>query len=135
MSSGALTPEQTDRIVAVAMDLAREGSTAQLVEFVEHGLPVDVTDSGGNSLLMLAAYHDHADTVRALLRLGADPDLRNARDQAPIAGALFKGADEVVVVLREAGAQLDAGTPSARVTASMFGREHLLAGRTDDSQR
>jgi ankyrin repeat protein len=129
MSSGALTPEQADRVVAIAMDLAREGSTEQLVEFVEHGLPVDVTDAGGNSLLMLAAYHGHADTVQALLRLGADPDLRNARDQAPIAGALFKGADEVVAVLREANADLDAGTPSARAAASMFGREHLLTGR------
>ncbi|MFF2650166.1 ankyrin repeat domain-containing protein [Streptomyces sp. NPDC058045] len=126
MGSGALTPEQTERVVALAMDLAREGSTGQLTEFVEHGLPVDVTDAGGNSLLMLAAYHGHADTVEALLRLGADPDLRNARDQSPIAGALFKGEDEVVAVLWEANADLDAGTPSARATASMFGREHLL---------
>ncbi|RII14700.1 Ankyrin repeat protein [Streptomyces sp. YIM 130001] len=125
-SGGGLTPEQTERVVTIAMDLAREGSTEQLVEFVEHGLPVDVTDQSANSLLMLAAYHGHAGTVRALLRHGADPDLRNDRDQSPIAGALFKGADDVVSVLREAGADLDAGTPTARAAASMFGREHLL---------
>ncbi|MFI0466893.1 MULTISPECIES: ankyrin repeat domain-containing protein [Saccharopolyspora] len=127
MSHGGLTPEQTERVVAIAMDLAREGETAQLAEFVDHGLPVDVADQGGNTLLMLAAYHGHAATVRALLDRGANPDLRNERDQAPIAGALFKGADEVVAVLREAGADLDAGTPSARAAATMFGREHLLA--------
>ncbi|MEV5543540.1 ankyrin repeat domain-containing protein [Saccharopolyspora shandongensis] len=127
MSHGGLTPEQAERVVAIAMDLAREGETAQLAEFVDHGLPVDVTDQGGNTLLMLAAYHGHAATVRALLDRGANPDLRNERDQAPIAGALFKGADEVVAVLREAGADLDAGTPSARAAATMFGREHLLA--------
>ncbi|MGW0682540.1 ankyrin repeat domain-containing protein [Streptomyces sp. NPDC002754] len=127
MNSGALTPEQTERVVALAQDLAREGSTAELVEFVEHGLPVDVTDAQHNSLLMLAAYHAHADTVRALLRLGADPDLRNARDQSPVAGALFKGADDVVAVLLEAGADLDVGTPTARTAATMFGREHLLS--------
>ncbi|CAM5353110.1 ankyrin repeat domain-containing protein [Streptomyces hirsutus] len=126
MSRDGLTPEQTERVVALAMDLAREGGTEQVVEFVEHGLPVDVTDAAGNTLLMLAAYHGHAGTVRALIRLGADPDLRNARDQAPIAGALFKGADEVVEVLREAGADLDSGTPTARVAAAMFGRAHLL---------
>lgn len=51
----------------------------------------------------------------------------HARDQSPIAGALFKGADDVVAVLREASADLDAGTPSARAAATMFGREHLLA--------
>lgn len=127
MSDAALTPEQIERVVALAMDLAREGSTEQLLEFVDHGLPVDVADPQANTLLMLAAYHGHAETVRALLGRGANPDLRNARDQAPIAGALFKGADEVVAVLREAGADLDAGTPSARAAATMFGRDHLLA--------
>ncbi len=128
MTSGELTHEQMERIVAIAMDLAREGRTEQLAEFVAHGLPVDVRDAAGNTLLMLAAYHSHAETVRALLGLGADPDLRNDRDQSPIAGALFKGADDVVGVLREAGADLDAGTPSARAAAAMFGRDHLLAG-------
>ena len=126
MDTGGPTPEQTARIVALAMDLAREGSTGQLLEFVEHGLPVDVCDPSGNTLLMLAAYHGHAGTVRALLRLGADPDLRNARDQTPLAGALFKGADDVVRELRLAGADLDAGTPTARAAAAMFGRAHLL---------
>ncbi|MFF4763220.1 ankyrin repeat domain-containing protein [Streptomyces sp. NPDC001276] len=127
MTGEGLTPEQTQRVVALALDLAREGSTGDLVEFVKHGLPADTSDSADNTLLMLAAYHGHADTVRALLRLGADPDLRNARDQSPIAGALFKGADGVVAVLRQAGADLDAGTPSARAAATMFGRAHLLA--------
>ncbi|KOT95985.1 MULTISPECIES: ankyrin repeat domain-containing protein [Streptomyces] len=127
-NSGGLTPEQTERVVAIAMDLAREGDTGQLVEFVTHGLPVDVRDPAGNTLLMLAAYHGHAGTVRALVQHGADPDLRNDRDQSPIAGALFKGADDVVAVLREAGADLDSGTPTARAAASMFGRDHLLAG-------
>ncbi|MGW1682206.1 ankyrin repeat domain-containing protein [Saccharopolyspora sp. NPDC002376] len=121
-----LTPEQIQRVVELAMDLAREGRTEQLLEFLDHGLPVDATDPAGNSLLMLAAYHGHAVTVRALLDRDADPDLRNDRDQSPIAGALFKGEEEVVRVLREAGADLDAGTPSARAAATMFGREHLL---------
>ncbi|MEU3196577.1 MULTISPECIES: ankyrin repeat domain-containing protein [unclassified Streptomyces] len=125
-SSSGLTSEQTGRVVAIAMDLAREGGTDQLAEFVAHGLPVDVRDAAGNTLLMLAAYHGHADTVRTLVRLGADPDLRNDRDQTPLAGALFKGADDVVTVLREAGADLDSGTPTARAAAAMFGRAHLL---------
>lgn len=128
MSDAALTAEQTERVVAMALDLARDGETERLVEFLDHGLPVDAADPAGNTLLMLAAYHGHAGTVCALLARGADPDLRNARDQAPIAGALFKGADEVVTVLREAGADLDAGTPTARAAAAMFGREHLLPG-------
>jgi len=108
------------------MDLARQGTTAELVEFVDHGFPVDSQDPEGNTALMLAAYHGHASTVSALIARGADVDLCNNREQSPIAGALFKGEDEVVAVLRKAGADLDQGTPSARVAAQMFGRAHLL---------
>lgn len=121
-----LTPEQTARVVAVAMDLARQGETDQLVEFLDHGLPVDTCDGDANSLLMLAAYHGQTDTVRALLARGADPDLRNARDQSVVAGALFKGEADVVRALVEAGADLDAGVPTARQAAQMFGQTQLL---------
>lgn len=122
----SLSEEQTAKIVAMAMDLAREGRTAELLEFVDHGLPVDAQDEEGNTALMLAAYRGHPETVRALVERGADVNLRNNRDQSPIAGALFKGEDEVVTLLRAAGADLDAGTPSARAAAEMFGRVHLL---------
>ncbi|MFW5416891.1 ankyrin repeat domain-containing protein [Nocardiopsis sp. CNT-189] len=121
-----LSQEQVGRVVALAMDLARQGRSEELMEFFDHGLPVDTCDSEGNSLLMLAAYHGHAETVAALIGRGADVDLRNGRDQSPVAGALFKGEDEVVAALVEAGADLDAGTPSARATAEMFGRSGLL---------
>lgn len=121
-----LNDEQSARIVEIAMDLAREGRTDQLAEFLDHGLGLDVLDPDGNTLLMLAAYHGREEAVGMLLERGADPDIRNARDQAPIAGALFKGEDAVAVRLCAAGADLDAGTPSARDAAKMFGREHLL---------
>lgn len=121
-----LSDEQTARVMALAMDLAREGRAAELVEFLEHGLPVDARDPDGNTALMLAAYHGHAEAVRRLIGLGADVDLRNNRDQSPIAGALFKGEVEVVALLRDAGADLDAGKPTARETAAMFGLEDLL---------
>ena len=38
------------------------------------------------------------------------------------AGAVFKGSDDVVAAQLAAGADPDAGTPSARDTAQMFGR-------------
>ncbi|MFD8799325.1 ankyrin repeat domain-containing protein [Streptomyces atroolivaceus] len=121
-----LSGEQTDRLVAMVTDLARQGRTEELVEFFDHGLPVDVQDAGGNTPLMLAAYHGHTETVRALIGRGADVDLRNGRDQSPVAGALFKGEDAIVGALIAAGADLDAGTPSARAAAEMFGKTALL---------
>jgi ankyrin repeat protein len=128
MTSGdrPLSPEETARVVELAMHFAREGMTVELAGFLDHGLPADVQDGEGNTPLMLAAYHGHAATVRMLVERGADVDLRNHRDQAPVAGALFKGEDEVVRVLVAAGADLDAGTPSGRDTAAMFDRTELL---------
>ncbi len=117
-----LTPDETARVVELAMHFAREGMTDELAGFVDHGLPADVQDEDGNTPLMLAAYHGHAATVRMLVEHGADVDRRNSRNQSPAAGAVFKGEDEVVRLLVEAGADLDAGTPSARQTAEMFGR-------------
>jgi uncharacterized protein len=121
-----LSEEQTNQLVVIVTDLAREGRTEELLEFFDHGLPIDVRDQEGNTALMLAAYHGRTETVRALIGRGADVDLRNARDQSPVAGALFKGEDAVVAALVAAGADLDAGTPSARATAEMFGRTALL---------
>ncbi|MBE1875359.1 ankyrin repeat domain-containing protein [Myceligenerans sp. TRM 65318] len=117
-----MTPEEQTRIQAVVADLAREGRTAVLEQFLDRGLSADQQDSSGNSLLMLAAYHGHAETVETLLRRGADPDVCNARDQSPIAGALVKGESEIVDLLRAAGASLDIGAPTAREVAKMFGR-------------
>ena len=121
-----LTEAETQAVVALAMDLAREGQGDELREFVERGLPVDVQDGEGNTLLMLAAYRGHLNTVRTLIELGANVDLRNGRDQTPIAGALFKGEDDIVRELMRAGADLDAGTPTARQAAELFGRAELL---------
>ena len=108
------------------MDLAGAGNTAELAEFLDHGLPVDAQDTEGNTLLMLAAYKGEVDTVAMLIGRGADVNIRNARGQSPLAGTLFKGEDTISALLVAAGADLDAGTPSARATAAMFGREHLL---------
>ena len=126
MTESPLSPEQQLRVVGIATDLAREGRTAELMEFLDHGLPVDAADGDGNTLLMLAAYRGRLDTVEALLARGADVNHRNDRDQSIMAGAIFKGEDEVVRRLVAAGADLDAGTPSARQAAEMFGRVHLL---------
>lgn len=121
-----LSPEETARVVELALHFAREGMTDELAGFVDHGLPADVADADGNTPLMLAAYHGHPATLAMLIDRGADVDRRNARDQSPVAGALFKGEDEVVRLLVAAGADLDAGTPSGRATAAMFEREDLL---------
>lgn len=127
--------EPDERVVELAhqmFDLAREGREAELASYVAAGVPVDLTDAQGNTLLMLAAYHGHRDTVAMLAGRGADVDRLNDRGQSPLAGAVFKGEDEVVGALLDAGADPDLGTPSARATAAMFDRGDLFATNETD---
>lgn len=118
-------PEPSEELVELAhqvLDLARQGETERLLGYVDAGVPVDLTEASGNTLLMLAAYHGHAASVRGLAERGADVDRLNDRGQSPLAGALFKGEDAVVEVLLEHGADPDHGSPTARATARAFGR-------------
>ncbi|MBO8187989.1 ankyrin repeat domain-containing protein [Streptomyces spirodelae] len=108
-------------------DLARHGDTDTVAAYVKAGVPANLSNDKGDTLLMLAAYHGRPETVRALLAQGADPDRVNDRGQSPLAGAVFKGEDEVVRILVEAGADPQAGTPSAVETARMFEKQELLA--------
>ena len=120
-----------DELVELAhqmFDWARAGDSERLSAYVDAGVPVNLTDASGNTLLMLAAYHGHAATVKALADLAADVDRVNDRGQSPLAGAVFKGEQEVVAALLAAGADPDAGTPTARQTAEMFGRPELFDG-------
>ena len=121
-------PSEPD-LVALAhqmFDWARAGETERLVAYVDAGVPANLTDASGNTLLMLAAYHGHAASVTALAGLGADVDRVNDRGQSPLAGAVFKDEQEVVAALIAAGADPDAGSPTARETAVMFGRPELF---------
>lgn len=106
--------------------LARHGDTDTIAAYVDAGVPVNLTNDSGDSLIMLAAYHGHAAAVQRLLDRGADPDKLNDKGQAPIAGAVFKGEDEVVRVLLAGGADPRAGEPSAVDTARMFEKKELL---------
>jgi ankyrin repeat protein len=125
-----MTDAPDEKLVDLAhqmFDLARAGESERLGAYIEAGVPVDLTDAAGNTLLMLAAYHGHASTVGVLVAGGADVDRLNDRGQSPLAGAVFKDEQDVVRTLIGAGADPDAGSPTARETAAMFGRPDLFA--------
>ncbi len=107
-------------------DFARAGDTERLRAYIDNGVPANLTDGAGNTLLMLASYHGHPDTVRMLADLGADPDRTNDRGQSPLSEAIFKGEDTVVAALLDADADPDVGTPSGRATAQLFDRDELI---------
>ncbi|WP_049568320.1 ankyrin repeat domain-containing protein [Nonomuraea sp. SBT364] len=107
-------------------DLARSGDTDALRAYVEAGVPANLTNDKGDTLLMLAAYHGHAATVGMLIEQGADPGRANDRGQTPLAGAVFKKESAVVRALLDGGADPAAGNPSAIDTARMFANDQFL---------
>lgn len=121
------TPDpEVVELATKVFDLARRGETDALAAHVDAGVPANLTNDRGDSLLMLAAYHGHAPAVTALVARGADPDRANDRGQTPLAGAVFKGEWDVIGALLAAGADPAGGTPSAVDTARMFGKADLL---------
>lgn len=120
----------TDDELAVlrgVLDLAREGRTEELEDAVSRGVPVNLTSGTGDSLLILAAYHDHPATVRMLLRRGADHGRVNDRGQTALGAAVFRRSHESVTALLGAGADPDAGTRSAVDVAAVFELEGMAA--------
>ncbi|GAA0502535.1 hypothetical protein Ade02nite_37120 [Paractinoplanes deccanensis] len=101
-------------------DLARAGATEELAGQLELGLPPNLTNDKGDTLLILAAYHNHPATVAALLQAGADPSRVNDRGQTALAAAVFRQNSETVATLLAAGANPHDGNPSALATAAFF---------------
>ncbi|GAB3347068.1 ankyrin repeat domain-containing protein [Modestobacter lapidis] len=108
-------------------DLARAGATEELSAYLDAGVPANLTNDKGDTLLILAAYRGHPDTVAVLLEHGADHGRINDRGQTPLAAAVFKQSAETVRHLLAAGADPDAGQPSARATAAFFELPEMTA--------
>ncbi|MFJ4650177.1 ankyrin repeat domain-containing protein [Nocardia sp. NPDC088792] len=120
-----LDPEVLE-LASKIFDLARSGDAATLGAYLDAGVPVNLTNENGDTLLMLAAYHAHPEAVSVLLDHKADPNFGNDKGQTPLSGAVFKGEDAIVNALLTAGADPDAGSPSARDAAEMFGQTKYL---------
>jgi len=122
----ALTEEELAFLRSM-FDLARTGETEQLAAAVDAGIPVNLTNEAGDSLLILAAYHDHPETVRALLDRGADTTRVNDRGQTALGAAVFRRSERAVTDLLTAGADPARGTRSALDIARFFDLPEMLA--------
>ena len=121
----------TDELAELAQqlfDMARQGETERLAAYLDAGAPIDMRNENGDTLLILAAYNGSPDTVAMLVGRGADIEAENDRGQRALTCAVFKKDKEAVAHLLAGGADPDAGTPTARATAEMFGVSELLEG-------
>ena len=56
--------EATLAFAEKVFDAARQGDAARLALWLDNGLPPDLRNAQGDSLLMLASYHGHAEAAR-----------------------------------------------------------------------
>ena len=107
---------------------ARAGEAAALATLLAQGLPANLRNERGDSLLMLACYHGHPDAARVLLDAGADPEIMNDAGQTPLAGVAFKGDLALATLLLERGAKVDTAGPNGKtalIFAAMFDRVEI----------
>lgn len=122
-------PELSDEDLAFlhrVFQAARDGEPT-LLDIVDQGIPVNLTNDNGDTLLMLAAYNRQHQLVRDLLARGADPDRVNRRGQTALACAIFQQSEPIVRDLLEAGADPRAGSSTAWQIADFFGLPGIRA--------
>ncbi len=113
-----------------ALNAARQGDTTHLAAALTSGLDNNLTDHKGDTLLMLAAYHSHLETMQLLLQNGADPNQVNTKGQHPLTGASYKGQPAIVSALLAHGADPEGGakpnSPSPLMYAAMYNHVQVL---------
>lgn len=127
--SDAQSPQFTEAELAYVsslFDAARNGDTQLLSSAVEAGVPVNLTNSKGDTLLNLAAYLEREETVAMLLAHGADTERVSDMGFTALVCAVFRGNEPIARALLEAGAGQATGHQHAQDVARVFGQEHLL---------
>lgn len=124
--SQTLTDAEVEFLLGVT-DLARTGDADELARLLDAGVPANLTNAAGDSLLILAAYHDHESIVQLLLDRGADVERVNDRGQTALGAAVFRSSETNVRALLSAGADPDHGARSARQIAEFFALEPMRA--------
>src|SRR3954453_15823534 len=94
---------------------------------LDAGVPVNLTNSAGDTLLILAAYHLQADAVRALLARVADHAQIDHCGQTALAAAAFRKQEGIVSDLLDAGADPELGPKSSVAIATFFDLPEMLA--------
>ncbi|HYO38196.1 MAG TPA: ankyrin repeat domain-containing protein [Nocardioidaceae bacterium] len=121
-----LSPDELAFLLAT-FDHVRDGQLDRLVEKLDAGVPVNLTNGTGDTLLILAAYHAHDDVVEALIARGADHARVNDRGQTALAAAVFRRHAGIVTELLRAGADPHHGPRSAVAVATFFELPDMLA--------
>ena len=108
-------------------EMAREGRNKELSAALEAGVSANTVDHKKYSLLMHAASYGNLSTLELLLQHGADVRYVDPlRGRTALGAALYRAEASCVERLLRAGADPDAGRPSARELAKEWNVSDLL---------
>lgn len=82
--------------IAVSM-----GSPKDISSMIPHLKNLNMQDSHGSTLLMVAAAYDHASICRILLNNGADPSIKNIEGMTALDIAKIEGKEASVAVISQ----------------------------------
>lgn len=77
------------------MYAASYGDKEIINEIVKYGNGIDKTDNNGQTALHLAVWHNKYDSVEELIRLNANPNIKDDYSRLPIDIAEFEGYEEI----------------------------------------
>jgi len=90
-----------------AFSFARHGRIDELESLLKRGLPVDIRDESGNTILAIACQNGNKRVVKLALRYGADINAKNQRGNTPLHFCFKYGfADSLGAYLLSKGADI-----------------------------
>ena len=127
--SGETPPPPPDAIAGQMMDALRRGDRAAFQKLI-HDNPGNINKKGpaGSTPLMYATLYGDVDSVRQLIKLGADPNLQNEAGATPLMWATDNL--EIVTELVNHGADVNAKSGDSRtpllVASSRYGAAPIV---------
>ena len=122
LAAGLAPDFVADRIGSGLMIAAWEGNIPMMQLFLEHGADIDHVSPIGEQALQLAAWKGHLPAVRWLVDHGAAVD-RGPKQWGALHYAALAGHGEIVQLLLERGADVNARTPNDSTALMMTARE------------
>jgi len=101
-------PAVDPEVAANFIKAARYGQQEVVKSYLDHHLPLTVTDYLGNTALITAAGGGHLDIVRQLLAAGAAVNAANHEKATALMAAALHDDDKLIKLLLDAGANVNA---------------------------
>ena len=99
---------QVDVDPSVIMEVAQKNDVAKLGELVQSGVDLNVREShGGRTALMVGVDFRHAPIAEALIKAGADVNIKDKEGRTALVHAISTGNSELLQILVAAGADVN----------------------------